>query len=205
MSYDEYVKANPQVILPVWDEGLRYIYPLNPDSMVVDVGGYVGDFADLLHRKYGCHMAIFEPMPDSYSNLNRRFSGNDKIRSYNFGLGGSERDIEVDNAHDATSLLGEAKGSSKLKVKIRSFCTVMQELGIDFIDLLKINIEGGEYELLPHIIESGWMDRIKHIQIQYHVFVLNSKKQRRALKDEMFKTHDMKWDKPFIWESWDLR
>jgi len=205
MTYEDYILHNPKVILPSWDENLRYVYPLSSDSLVVDIGGYVGDYADLMHQKYGCHMAIFEPMPDSYSVLSRRFQGHAKINTYQFGLGSSDREVSVDNAHDATSLLGEAKGLHSTKVRIRQFDMAMKEIGIDNIDLLKINIEGGEYELLPHIIESGWMSKIKHLQIQFHVFVLNSKKQRKTLKEKIHLTHDLKWDKPFVWESWDLR
>lgn len=205
ISYDDYIKTNPEVILPIWDEALRYQYPLDSNSLVVDVGGYVGDFADLLHKKYGCKMAVFEPMPDSFSKLHERFSSNSAIQYFNYGLAGSDRYLEVDNAHDATSLVSEGKGGNRLKVLLRSFKTVMDELRIKEIDLLKINIEGGEYELLPHIIESGFMPRIKHIQIQYHIFIPNAKKQRLAIKTDMHKTHNMKWDKPFVWESWDLR
>lgn len=45
---------------------------------------------------------------------------------------------------------------------------------IDDIGLMKINIEGGEYELLERMIELGIINKVKDIQIQFHCHPIES-------------------------------
>ena len=42
---------------------------------------------------------------------------------------------------------------------------------------MKINIEGSEFDLIPHIIKKNLIKKINNIQIQFHHFVLNAKKK----------------------------
>ena len=48
------------------------------------------------------------------------------------------------------------------------------------IDLLKINIEGGEYEVLENLIENDLIKNIDNIQIQFHDFVFSRRKEKRT-------------------------
>ena len=40
------------------DENLRLEYNLYEDSIVFDVGGYVGDFAEKISKKFGCKIYL---------------------------------------------------------------------------------------------------------------------------------------------------
>ena len=53
-------------------------------------------------------------------------------------------------------------------VEVRSFSEVYDELNFDVIDLLKINVEGSEYEILENIFENNYTTKIKNFQIQFH-------------------------------------
>ena len=61
------------------------------------------------------------------------------------------------------------------KIKIKKITDVIKELNIDKIDLMKINIEGGEYDLLFYLIEKKLIYKIDNIQIQFHNFVQEAK------------------------------
>ena len=50
----------------------------------------------------------------------------------------------------------------------------MNQLNIEYIDFLKLNIEGSEYELLENLISSNNLDKIKYLQIQFHENVNNA-------------------------------
>ena len=52
------------------------------------------------------------------------------------------------------------------------------------IDYLKLNIEGSEYELLDHIIDTGFIKNINHIQIRFHNFVPEAEKGGYKKEDE---------------------
>jgi hypothetical protein len=68
------------------DETLRPDYPLDQTSIVFDVGGYRGDYADAIHKKYGCHIYVFEPVQIFYNECVKRFSNNENISCLNYGL-----------------------------------------------------------------------------------------------------------------------
>ena len=73
------------------------------------------------------------------------------------------------------------------------------------IDLMKINIEGSEYELLEHLIESGCIKKITDIQVQFHNFVPNAPEKRSELHKKLSRTHYMTYNYPWIWENWRLK
>src|SRR5689334_20464611 len=45
------------------DHTLRLDYDLGPESTVLDVGGYEGQFASDIVAMYGCRVEVFEPVP----------------------------------------------------------------------------------------------------------------------------------------------
>lgn len=47
------------------DSTLRLDYPLDAESIVLDVGGYKGDFTALIHEKFNCRVFVFEPLQSS--------------------------------------------------------------------------------------------------------------------------------------------
>ena len=57
------------------DDTLRLDYPLAEQDIVFDVGGYHGDWAATMHDRYGCHIHVFEPLPqycDQIEHVSRR-------------------------------------------------------------------------------------------------------------------------------------
>jgi hypothetical protein len=67
---------------------------------------------------------------------------------------------------------------------------------------MKVNIEGGEYDLLDHLIESGLIQRVRWLQVQFHDFVPNAAERMRAIQDRLRATHEPEWQHEFVWESW---
>ncbi|MBU1261325.1 MAG: hypothetical protein KJ757_02310 [Planctomycetes bacterium] len=70
---------------------------------------------------------------------------------------------------------------------------------------MKINIEGGEYEILPRILATGLINKIKHLQIQFHDVGPNAKTQMENICSELAKTHRPRYQYKFVWEGWELR
>ena len=97
------------------------------------------------------------------------------------------------------------RDSGKEKVKLRSFIEVCQELNVTKIDLIKINIEGGEYELLEQIIKSGWVNKIANLQIQFHDFVPDADSKMDRIKEDLRKTHSLTYEYVYVWENWTIK
>jgi hypothetical protein len=72
------------------------------------------------------------------------------------------------------------------------------------IDLMKINIEGGEYDLLERLIETNMISRIKNIQVQFHDVAPDSLSRMLAIQTSLLKTHSNIFNYKFVWDSYEL-
>jgi FkbM family methyltransferase len=186
------------------DKTFRLNYPkLKQDSVVFDLGGYMGDFAQGISEKYGCRIYLFEPHPKFYEICVNRFVDNDKIISLNYGISDRDGDFFLYDNFDGSSILNpNLFGKKRLKCKVKDFFNVLLDLDIKEIDLMKINIEGGEYPLLEHIANNGKLDLVNEYQIQFHNFVENSQSKRSRIATHLTKTHERTWCYTFVWENW---
>lgn len=182
------------------DNTLRLDYPLKVHSTVYDVGGYEGEWANNIYRKYGSTVEVFEPVEQFYEKIRKKFADNPKVCIHHFGLSDSNRTASI--AIDGASSSTHKKGSVVEKIRFIDTNDFISRNGHKKIDLMKINIEGGEYELLRHLIRSGTIKRIDNIQIQFHVFVPRSQQLRQRLQNDLSRTHYLIYNYPWIWESW---
>ena len=184
------------------DELLRLDYPLTMDSIVFDLGGYKGDFAFKINKKYGCFVYVYEPVNKFYIKCIERFKDNSKIKIFNYGLSNENRDFTIGDDDNSSSIIRKIKSSNIQNVIIKDFVEEFKLLQISRIDLLKINIEGPEFLLLPHIFSNNIINQIEHIQVQFHDFYPNALSLRNVIRNTLSETHTEKWNYPFVWESW---
>ena len=77
----------------------------------------------------------------------------------------------------------------------------MTNLGVEEIDLLKLNIEGAEYAVLQDMAKKNLLIKCKDIQVQFHTFVEDYGNQYDTIKAELLKTHCTTYSYPFVWEN----
>jgi FkbM family methyltransferase len=172
-------------------ERLRYEYGLTPASVVIDLGAYQGEWANEIHVRYGCQVVVVEPT--------------EYIRDFKHG-----RIInKAAGTHNGKMAFGgRAYYSSTFEPGDHEYeCfdinTLLEQY--ESIGLLKINIEGAEYDLLQHIICAGLHARIKNIQVQFHQIVgVPFEKWYNDIAGKLSATHKTIWHYPFCWESWQL-
>ena len=186
------------------DDTLRLEYPeLNAHSVVFDVGGYQGDFAEAIHQKYGCRVYVFEPHPRYFEQCVRRFQDEDSVVILNYGLSDTDGSFGLTDSVDGSSFLDERKsGHAELECMLRSFSSVLDELHVRNIDLMKINIEGGEYPLLQSMADQSMLSVVDDFQIQFHDFAVDAVKRRHAILESLSKSHECTWCYEFVWENW---
>lgn len=174
----------------------RYDYSLNENSVVYDIGGYKGEWAGKIFNFYGCNITIFEPVKEFAQMISFQFLRNPKIKVYPFGLSNRDKEMNISLEEDGSSVF--KKSSKKEVVELKKASDYIKGK----IDLLKINIEGGEYEVLENLIENDLIKNINNIQIQFHDFVFLAKEKREQIQNELGKTHYPDYNYPFVWESW---
>ena len=187
------------------DKNLRFNYFLNKNSIVFDIGGYQGDFSNYINKKFNCFIYIFEPNQEYYNKLVDRFKEDKKIYCFNYALSNVNGNLYLSNNKEASSLIKDIKITDYQIVKVRNFFEVFNKLKIKKIDLIKINIEGGEFDLLTHIINENLIKKINNIQVQFHHFVVNAEIERNKIVNKLKKTHKRDWCYWFVWESWSFK
>jgi len=182
------------------DETLRLNYDLNEHSMVFDLGGYEGQWASDIFSRYCSTIHIFEPVADFAKRTEQRFRRNQKIFVHDFGLGkaNGSADILVNGADSSLY----KKGNELVPGRFVEAIEFMHKNNIEKINLMKINIEGGEYDLLEHLIETDFVNNIGNIQVQFHDFVPKAQHRMAMIQKDLQKTHNLTYQYLFVWENW---
>jgi FkbM family methyltransferase len=180
-------------------EAKRYEYKLAESSFVIDLGGYKGEWTAEIHRRYGSNILIFEPVKSFFDGIEKRFEDNEMINAANVAIGNERRTEIIHLNQDATSMFVEGEVE---EIKILDVYETFKINEIESVDLMKINIEGGEYELLERMIETNMLGIVDNYQIQFHDFIPNCTQRRNAIREELKKTHKCDWCYEFVWESW---
>ena len=204
MKYDE-------ISLNKWklDEGDKthiFNYELNEDSIIIDLGGYYGVWVELLLQKIHPltpKIILVEPVVEFYNNLVLKFKNNPNVIILNCG-------VSTNNDEELKDLYLSSDGSSTnfkegdiIKIKTLPINKILSDNNIDNVDLMQINIEGDEYSLMEHMINCGIINNFKNIQIQYHLGIDNDRERREKIRNSLITNgFKLKFDYPFVWESW---
>ena len=192
-------------ILRNGDKNISLNYPLNSNSVVFDIGAYMGNFSKEIYKKFKCNLYAFEPQTEYYSFLSKEFASHkENVKIFNFGLLDENKTIMISDIEGSSSIYSRPEGDLSVTVQMRSFIDFIEENSIKKIDLIYMNIEGSEYKLLNEIIQTGYIKNIDYLQIQFHNFVDGSKPLRKQIRKQLKKTHKCIFNFPFIWEGWQI-
>lgn len=181
------------------DETLSVIHDgLDQNSLVIDVGGYKGEWAQKIYFSYKCFIEIYEPHHQFVLDIKNRFINEigKKITVKEFALGYEDTyaDLLIDGL--ATSV---KKGDKAGEIPVISASSVFYNRNID---LLKMNIEGSEYEVFESIFENKLIKNINSILVQFHPIDNNSIDKYKSIIERLSQTHKCLFRYPFIWEKW---
>lgn len=185
-----------------FEENLRYEYDLNSDAIVLDCGFYRGHFSRLIREKHPkVRIVAFEPIHEFYME-GCKIANKLNVRLYNFGLGGSTREEHFNVKGDMSGLF--CTGNYLDQSFIANISDVEKEYLLKPVGLFKINIEGGEFELLEAILERGMATHYENIQVQPHACVPDAEKRWAAIQEGLLKTHHLTFDSPWCWQNYEL-
>lgn len=141
---------------------------LGVDAVIIDVGANVGGFARMAQKKLDVPFTVhcFEPDPAAveYLALNARFANIHPIGLSNFD-GEAALNLRP-NGSIASSLLTYPDVCGRKLVPIRDAGSVFGEIGIDRVDLLKIDTEGCEVEILRSL--GGRLRSVRFVAVEHH-------------------------------------
>jgi len=182
-------------------------HTLDERSVVMDVGGYIGDWAEDIQQRYNPVIHVFEAHPGFIKKLTSKFSGVDKIIVHPYGLWHCNTIAQLSQKGPGSSLYPPSPAAKHnypkpMEVVLRDINEVMEHSGLEQVELIKINIEGAEFPLLKRMLDTGLVARCNHIMVQYHEFAPKAHWQRFQINRALKRTHERVWNYPFIWEKW---
>ena len=148
-------------------------YRVQPGDVVVDVGGNIGTFT--VYAAAVCRASrvlVFEPFPENFAMLIRNVEENqlNMVTCVNEAISktrGKQR-FRLDPVDPGShSLAGEGDSGTMIEVQCCPFSDVFDRFGIDRIDYLKMDCEGGEYDILDES-NAPLLKKVKRISMEYH-------------------------------------
>jgi FkbM family methyltransferase len=151
-----------------------------------------------LIQRFGMQVHAFDPTPRSCKWI-RTQSLPEKFVFHNFGIGpvdGSAAFYAPDNPNFVSySVVARGAGTTEaVEAPVYSLRTIMGMLGHNRVDLLKMDIEGAEYEVIGDLVASGIS--VKQLLVEFHhrwpeVGVKKTKEALRALNHAGFRIFDV--------------
>jgi FkbM family methyltransferase len=144
---------------------------LGAESIVYSIGiGTEITFDLSLIAVYGVTVHAFDPTPGAIEYVRQRQLPS-RYRWHPVGVGrydGEARFFPPANpAHISHSLLHRAETSdTAIQVEIRRVSTIMRDLGHTRLDVLKMDIEGAEYDVLDDVLDQRLA--IRQILVEFH-------------------------------------
>jgi FkbM family methyltransferase len=137
---------------------------------IVDAGANVGMASIYYANKFPAAKIIaVEPEPSNYAVLVRNVSPYSNVVTINAALWNRDGKISLAVGGEGTDAFSKwgfvTREGDGTKVRAMTMQTLMTETNLDFIDLLKMDVEGAEKEIFENC---EWVAKVKVIAIELH-------------------------------------
>lgn len=176
-----------------WPLCTYFDLPLN--ATIVVVGAYKGRAMDLLAHMFPQYAKIvgYEPQIWAAEEAGQRVGSRRAMWIHAVGLG-AETNFHVPMGEwhtDAASFVHTGPGTREQGEGIIMEADAgLQMADLDHIDLMVMNIEGGEYDLIPQLRKTGWIQRIDRLAVQWHLYG-DAAFAERTMDREIAALHDV--------------
>ena len=142
---------------------------------VIDIGAGIGDFAIYVAREHpNSHVYACEPFPESFALLQENLKLNEveNVIALEVAIGAKSGPMTLATTgesvqHTTTHSPVSGKARSAIQVQGLSLDDLFQTNGLTHCDFLKMDCEGGEFEILFNASQAT-LERIRHICLEYH-------------------------------------
>ncbi len=120
----------------------------------VGAGGDISFDMELIER-WGVRVRAIDPVPDYIRRALEQADGDDRLTAHQFAIATSDGTVRMQLTHDpnseSVSPVGLYDSKSYVEFDGRTLASLMAELGDSRVELLKLDIEGGEYDVIPQL------------------------------------------------------
>jgi FkbM family methyltransferase len=152
----------------------------------VGAGGDVSFDVELM-RDYGATVRAFDPVERSVVSAREEAAGNPRFSAHMVALAAEDGPVRMQITHDPGSASVSAAGLYEsdrfTEVPGRTLSSLMAEYGDERIELLKIDIEGAEYDVLPTLDLAAAGVKLFAVQLHHNGSVGQARALIRRLRD----------------------
>jgi FkbM family methyltransferase len=162
--------------------------------IVFDVGANIGEWSlNLLKSNSNIQLHCFEPSEKTFTILSEKLLSHSNVKINKLGLSKKAQIVDFfeNDSPDVTSAYKRFNAENKEKVRVRLVKgdQYMAENKIKYIDFLKIDIEGMEYDALIGFLENLKSNTIQAIQFEYGEFNIHSEKMLKHFYELLTEYH----------------
>jgi len=177
-SYVNSSKGGKWNILAVFNEIIGHkVYHndfvnVEENDVVVDIGFNYGLFSMVSLKNNPSKIIAFEPNPKLVSNY-QKFFNHEKIKLYQKAVSNKEGTVSFNENNDPgmSTLLSDINThniNATYEVELINFYQFLQKNNINQIDYLKVDCEGGEYDIFDCIPNEYLTNQVKKIALEFH-------------------------------------
>ncbi len=207
-----WVRKNSSDISIIQEVYKKRVYGKKPKGVVFDIGANIGAFS-IYASSTSSKVYAFEPELSNYKQLVKNICLNKrskKIKAFKIAVGNENKKVLIYNGKfnkGISSVMFKITNKSEV-VEMKRLSDLIDELGIQKVDLLKIDIEGKEYDLiygLPKqkfekidkiVLEFHYIDKESYIELKNYLVSIGYKTNiYRGLRDFLVGTGIIKAEK----------
>ena len=174
---------------------------LDETSIVFEIGGHNGRFTSEIILRYQPIIYFFEPSLRAFEFARKKFKDYPKIKMFNFGLGDRTGTFTLgDDAKHGGSFLSDRE--PVIQAELVDIVEFLSWHNITHIDFMQINIEGGEYFLLPRMIDNGILNMVQRLMLHWHTCADLAVCQS-IIMGKMLETHEI--TRTWSFQCWEKR
>ena len=188
-----------------WDDVM--IFNITSETPIIfDLGGHRGDWVQIALERYPrSTIYVFEPIVHYYKLICDRFENFNNIKIFNFAISDKTGSTQISVNGDISSMHFNNDYIERENIRTKDIREFLFENQIFFVDLIKINIEGEEYNLLEYLINTPEFCVFQNYAIQFHRNMTDHINRRNNILIEFQKFYDQIFNVDFIWECWSIK
>ncbi len=138
---------------------------------ILDIGANIGASALYFHALYpDARVFAFEPFIGAYELLSKNVNGLPEVTAFNIGLSDAdgEAPLYLGKVDSVTNSFAASPFNTDTHVvaQLRDARMVMKELGLETLDVVKLDTEGSELTILRRL--EPWIPKMGVLYLEYH-------------------------------------
>lgn len=170
----EFLEEVQQVEKEINEERIyERFFEIEKGDVVVDIGAHVGVFSKRALDKGASEVLSLEPDPMFFIELAHSHKvPSSQFRRFNLAIGSFNGPSVIKSDGHANTI-----GSGDVDIHVSTFYSFIEDYGIKKIDFLKVDCEGGEYDIFTKENITWIANNCKKIAIEFHLHNNNHREE----------------------------